>query len=49
MTAARSIPILADLLANAAAGNTATLDLLRQKAKLPRAPLHVALRPAYGH
>lgn len=40
---------LADLLANAVDGNTATLDLLRQKAKLPRTPLHVVLRPAFGH
>lgn len=40
---------MADLLANAVEGNTATLDLLRQKVKLPKAPLHVVLRPAYGH
>ena len=40
---------LADLLANAVEGKTTTLDLLRQKARLPKAPLHVVLRPAYGH
>ncbi len=40
---------LADLLANAVDGKTETLDLLRQKARLPKAPLRVVLRPAYGH
>ena len=40
---------LADLLANAVEGNTATLDLLRQKSKLPKAPLHVVLKPAFSH
>jgi YgiT-type zinc finger domain-containing protein len=40
---------LADLLANAVDGNTATLDLLQQKARHPKAPLRVVLRPAFSH
>jgi YgiT-type zinc finger domain-containing protein len=40
---------MADLLANAAEGKTATVDLLRQEARVPRAPLHVVLGPAHGH
>jgi YgiT-type zinc finger domain-containing protein len=40
---------VADLLADAAEGRTATVELLRQKARVPRAPLHAVLAPAHGH